>query len=134
MFEDDEQIHNFFHLEGEFNDLIIEENDPPLDTVSQFKVAEPNLSALFDKKAQVERAVSREATMEEVDVGRSDETQRSDEQQGYLNSLCGKEILQLKINAIPRGLAPLEKLFDQNDVTKEPKLIPNCDDVKDVNI
>jgi len=28
--------------------------------------------------------------VEVVDTGRSDETQRSDEQQKYLNSLCGK--------------------------------------------
>jgi len=28
----------------------------------------------------------------------------------------------------------LEKLFNQNNVTKDPKLISNCDDVEEVNI
>lgn len=89
---------------------------------------------MFNEKAQVECVISKEATMEEVDAGRSDETQRSDEQQEYLNILYGKEILQLKSNAIPRGLVPLEKLFDHNNVAKDPKLVPNYDDVEEVNI
>jgi len=48
--------------------------------------------------------------------------------------LCGKEILQLKGNAIPRGLVPLEKHFDHNNVAKDHKLVPNCEDVEEVNI
>ena len=34
----------------------------------------------------------------------------------------GKDIIQLKSNFIPRGLIPLEKLFDQNDVANDPKV------------
>jgi len=48
--------------------------------------------------------------------------------------VCGKEILQLKGNSIPRGLVPLEKLFDPNDVTKYPHLVPSCEYVEEVNI
>ena len=44
------------------------------------------------------------------------------------------EILQLKGKSIPMGLVPLEKLFDPNDVAKEPQLVPSCEDVEDVNI
>ena len=51
-----------------------------------------------------------------------------------MNTLSGKEILQLKGNSIPRGLVPLKKLFDPNDVAKEPQLVPICEDVEDVNI
>jgi len=51
-----------------------------------------------------------------------------------VNTLSGKEILQLKGNSIPRGLVPLKKLFDPNDVAKEPQLVPICEDVEDVNI
>ena len=36
-------------------------------------------------------------------------------------TLGGKDVIQLKSNFIPRGLIPLEKLFDQNDVAKDPK-------------
>lgn len=34
------------------------------------------------------------------------------------------KVMQLKDNAIPRGLVPLEELFDQNDVAQRPKLMP----------
>ena len=50
------------------------------------------------------------------------------------DSLGGKDIVQLKNNNIPRGLIPLESLFDQNDVAKEPKFEPAIDAVEDKNI
>ena len=46
-----------------------------------------------------------------------------------MNKLYGKEILQLRGNSIPRGLVPLEKLFDPNDVAREPQLVPCYEDV-----
>lgn len=39
-----------------------------------------------------------------------------------LNQIGGREILQLKNNCIPKGLVPLEKLFDNNDVAHQPKM------------
>ena len=50
------------------------------------------------------------------------------------NSLGGRDIVQLKRNRIPRGLIPLESLFDQNDVARDPKVEPAMDDVEDVDI
>ena len=38
--------------------------------------------------------------------------------EGYLNVFAGKDIIQLKNNSIPKGLVPLEELFDKNDVAK----------------
>ena len=38
------------------------------------------------------------------------------------NVIEGKDIIQLKRNYIPKGMIPLEKMFDQSDVTKEPKV------------
>ena len=46
----------------------------------------------------------------------------------------GKDIIQLKGNYIPKGLILLEKLFDQNDVSKDPKVQPNENDIRDQNI
>ena len=46
----------------------------------------------------------------------------------------GKDIIQLKSNYIPKGLIPLEKLFDQNDMAKYPKVHPNENDIQDQNI
>lgn len=44
------------------------------------------------------------------------------------------EILQLKENNIPRGLTPLEELLNQDDVAKNPAMVPTEKGVKDVNI
>ena len=49
-------------------------------------------------------------------------------------SLGGKDIVQLKSNHIPRGLIPLEKLFDHNDVARYPQMKPIEDVVEEKNI
>ena len=49
-------------------------------------------------------------------------------------TLGGKDIIQLKNNFIPRGLIPLENIFDQNDVAKNPKVKPVDDAIEDQNI
>jgi hypothetical protein len=42
--------------------------------------------------------------------------------------------VKLKNNYIPRGLIPLEKLFDQKDATLKPILNPSVEEVQDVNL
>jgi ribonuclease HI len=44
------------------------------------------------------------------------------------------DILQLKDNILPRGVVPLEELFDFNDVAKKPKIEPTRKEVEDCNI
>jgi len=44
------------------------------------------------------------------------------------------DVLQLKDNIIPRGLIPLEELFDQDDVARKPTLQPTEKGVEEVNI
>ena len=46
------------------------------------------------------------------------------------NVIEGKDIIQLKRNYIPKGLIPLEKLFDQNDVAKDLKVHPLENDIE----
>ena len=46
----------------------------------------------------------------------------------------GKNIIQLKSIYIPKGLIPLEKLFDKNDIAKNPKVQPHEDDIQDQKI
>ena len=43
------------------------------------------------------------------------------------------EVLQLKDNIIPKGLIPLEELFDQDDVARKPSLLATEKGVEDVN-
>ena len=52
----------------------------------------------------------------------------------YLTQLAGKDIIQLKSNTIPRGLLPLEEIFDSNDVARSPKVAPSDVEVEECNI
>jgi hypothetical protein len=44
------------------------------------------------------------------------------------------DVLHLKSNVLPRGLVPLEDLFDFNDVAKKPKIEASGKEVEDCNI
>jgi len=44
------------------------------------------------------------------------------------------DVMQLKNNIIPKGLIPLEELFDQDDVARKPTLQPTEKGVEEVNI
>ena len=44
------------------------------------------------------------------------------------------DVLQLKNNVIPKGLIPLEELFDQDDVAYKPTLQPTEKGVEEVNV
>lgn len=46
-----------------------------------------------------------------------------------LNQIAEKDIIQLSTNSIPKGLVPLEELFDNNDVIKSPGVKPNSEEV-----
>jgi hypothetical protein len=46
----------------------------------------------------------------------------------------GRDIIQLNNNIIPKGLVPLENLFDENDMANYSKITTNEDDVEDYNI
>ena len=52
----------------------------------------------------------------------------------HLTQLAGKDIIQLKSNSFPRGLVPLEDIFDSNDVAKIPEVAPRDDEVEECNI
>lgn len=55
----------------------------------------------------------------------------TDEQEIEANRM---DVLQLKDNVIPRGLIPLEELFDQDNVARKPSLVPTDKGVEDVNL
>ena len=40
------------------------------------------------------------------------------------------EIINLKDNHLPKGLTPLEKNFNSNDITKKPKMEPLKEDIE----
>ena len=44
------------------------------------------------------------------------------------------EILKLKNNFLPKGLAPLEDIFDSNDIARKQKMEPLRSDIEECNI
>jgi hypothetical protein len=48
--------------------------------------------------------------------------------------IANHKIMQLKDNHIPKGLVPLEKLFDNNYVASKPSVNPQAKHVEDCNI
>jgi len=52
----------------------------------------------------------------------------------FEEKIIGRKILQLKSNFIPRGLAPLEQLFDQNGIPTKPTVPPKEEKVKEHNL
>jgi hypothetical protein len=46
----------------------------------------------------------------------------------FHNQIAGRDIVQLKNNVIPKGLVPLEKLFDENKMARNPKITTNDED------
>jgi hypothetical protein len=51
----------------------------------------------------------------------------------FQNQIVDRDIVQLKKNIIPKGLVPLEKIFDNSDVARNPKTNSNDEDIEDYN-
>ena len=49
----------------------------------------------------------------------------------FQNQIVGRDIVQLKNNIIPKGLVPLENIFDENDVSRNPKITMKDEDIED---
>lgn len=62
------------------------------------------------------------------------ESTQVDQQNMLVESKENSEVLQLKNNSIPKGLIPLEKLFDQNDMFKSSKIQANEEEVESCNL
>lgn len=52
----------------------------------------------------------------------------------FKTQIANHDIIQLFNNFIPKRLIPLEKLFDQNDVLRNPHSISLEDDIEEINI
>ena len=52
----------------------------------------------------------------------------------FQNYIVGRDMAQMKNKFIPKGLVPLEKFFDNNDVAENPKITTNDEDIEDCNI
>jgi hypothetical protein len=52
----------------------------------------------------------------------------------FSNYMVEHKVLHLKNNFIPKGLVPLEQLFDRNDVPIKLTILPKDDSIEEYNI
>ena len=52
----------------------------------------------------------------------------------FQNQIVGRDVIQLENNIIPKRLVPPKKLFDENDVAKNPKITASKEDMEECNI
>jgi hypothetical protein len=74
-----------------------------------------------------------------VELGEELETKdmvegEAEENPEFINYMADHKVLQLKNNFIPRGLVPLEQLFDRNDIPIKPVVLPKDENIEDCNI
>jgi hypothetical protein len=97
VFGNDDQIEDFLQCKNNFECTNIDlENENENVNNSEFEIDNVNVVNTVDLEATVD---SEELGNDEVDTN----------------------FLQLKSNVLPRGLVPLEDLFDSDDVAKKPK-------------
>jgi hypothetical protein len=90
-----------------------------------------------DKQVEIFLLMSDEFANTNIDeecCGYEDESADARSDDPFQNHIAGRDIIQLKNNIIPKGLVPMEKMFDENDVAKIPKIIASEEDVEDCNI
>ena len=63
-----------------------------------------------------------------------DEATKGAKVSGFKNSIVNQKIIQLKDNIMPRGLVPLEILFNSNDVAVSSKKVSQDEQIQDHNI
>jgi ribonuclease HI len=111
VFGNDDQIEDFLQCKNDFECTNIDlENDDEIVNKSVFESVSVN--NVDSKKLNESKVDADELNENEIDSG----------------------ILQLKSNVLPRGLVPLEDLFDFNDVAKKPKIEASGKEVEECNI
>ena len=120
VFDSDNQINNFLTLEEEFSNTNVDG-----DTISE-----------FDPTNQIETDISVENatqilhptkfTKEEIQVLKEIDFDEIIEEES--------QIINLKDNHLPKGLTPLEDVFNFNDIPKKPQMEPLKADIEYYNI
>ena len=83
---------------------------------------------VFEEEKQINRFMEMSGEFENVKTNQENMFEKEESAEPipeYLTQLAGKDIIQLKSNTIPRGMVPLEEIFDSNDVARSPKVSPS---------
>jgi ribonuclease HI len=108
VFGNDDQIEDFLQCKNDFEctNIDLEDEDENVNN------SESEIDSVNIVDSGADTVVSGELGDDEIDV----------------------DVLQLKSNILPRGLVPLEDLFDSDDVAKKPKIEAHGQEVEECNI
>jgi hypothetical protein len=70
----------------------------------------------------------------DLHIDRDQDTEEIPHVDSFLNKIVDHHIVQLPRNHIPKGLVPLERLFDRNDVIVKVKCLTKEVDVTECNL
>jgi hypothetical protein len=92
---------------------------------------------LFEDDKQVERFLQMSDEFPNVNIDdeccceEDEDIASCSNDDSFQNQIVGTNIVQLKNNIIPKGLVPVEKMFDENDVARNPRITVNDEDIED---
>ena len=120
MFDNDVQINNFLNLEEEFSSTNID-----IDTVG-----------IIDQKDEIQTDISVESANQMLHPTKFTNKEMQDLKGIEIDEIIEEEseIIDLKDNHLPKGLIPLEDLFDFNDILKKPKMEPLKANIENYNL
>jgi len=89
-----------------------------------------------DKQLKSFLQVTDDFSFLQIDDDRAEISENAEENDtsDFKAHISNHDIIQLSNNFIPKGLIPLEKLFDQNDVFQNLQSISSEDDIEEINI
>jgi ribonuclease HI len=89
---------------------------------------------VFEDDLEVKRFLETVEEFSEMHIDQDAASEEEPEGGNLLNKIAGRDIIQLPSNHIPRGLVPLERLFDSNDVSVKRKVSEEDDGTIQCNI
>jgi hypothetical protein len=91
---------------------------------------------VFSDDLELKRFLQTIEEFSNISIDQENEEDETKNQQAppFLNKVVGHNIVELKTNHIPRGLVPLERLFDNNDVSRKVVMKNQEQEVMDCNI
>jgi ribonuclease HI len=108
------------------NDVDIRYRPSVLDNVKHWKV--------FEDDSELERFLQSVDEFSALHIDQDPDLEGDPRPEEFLNKIANHQIIQLPSNHIPRGLVPLERLFDGNDVPVKGKVSNEDVDTTECNI
>ena len=89
---------------------------------------------VFEDEEQVKLFMETIGEFSNLTIDAEEEETKDSPKNKWQDTVAGHKVLQLKGNVIPRGLVPLERLFDKNDVPANHNKVVEEEKVEELNL